>query len=182
MSEKTTQTRTYWWILISVAAVTFVLDQITKWLVVRHLAYGETWVFWSALSGIFDITYTRNTGAAFGVGQGQGNIFLVIAIVVSAIIIFSYRQLPQGSWPVRISMGMMMGGALGNAMDRIRFGYVVDFFHLHGWPIFNIADSAIVCGVLFWMISAWWAERQQVHENIVADASTDEIKRIPSTD
>lgn len=175
------QSRAYWWILLFVGGVTFALDQFTKWLIVQHLAYGETWVFFSLLDGIFDLTYTRNTGAAFGMGQGQGNVFLLIALVVSAIIVFSYRQLPDGSWPVRIAMGMMMGGALGNAIDRVRFGYVVDFFHLHGWPIFNVADSAIVLGVGIWMIAAWWEERQQPPA-VAAEPSTEDSSHVPTLD
>lgn len=173
--------RAYWWILLLVSVLTFVLDQLTKWLVVQNLDYGETWEFWPLLSGIFDLTYTRNTGAAFGLGQGRGNIFLLIAVVVSGIIVFSYRQLPHGSWPVRVSMGMMMGGALGNAIDRVRYGYVIDFLHVHGFPIFNIADSAIVVGVVIWMIAAWWEEQQQA-KAVVADPSTEETKPLPSID
>ncbi len=172
------QRRAYWWILLSVAMLTFALDQFSKWLVVQNLHYGETWEIMPLLTGIFDFTYTRNTGAAFGLGQGQGNIFLLIALVVSGIIIFSYRQLPHGSWPVRLAMGMMMGGALGNAVDRVRYGYVVDFLHLHGWPIFNIADSVIVVGVGIWMIAAWWEDRQQEH--LTAESPTDDGTRLPN--
>lgn len=174
--------RSYWWILWSAALTAFTLDQLTKWIVIENLDYRETWEFWPLLSGIFDFTYTRNTGAAFGIGQGMGSIFLIIAIVVSLIIIFSYRQLPPGSWPVRLAMGMMMGGALGNAVDRVRYGYVVDFLHLHGWPIFNIADSMIVVGVGIWMIAAWWDEHQQANDAEEQPTTNEDASTFSATD
>lgn len=149
-----------WWILLLVGAVTLIIDQFTKQIVVHNLDFRETWVPIAALEGIFDFTYTRNTGAAFGIAQGLGNIFLVIAMIVTGIIIYYYRDLPDRTWPVRVAMGLMLGGALGNAVDRVRLGYVVDFFHVHGWPIFNVADSAISVGVALWLMLAWWYERQ----------------------
>jgi len=147
-----------WWVLLLVGALTLALDQLTKQIVLSNLAFRETWVPIAALDGIFDFTYTRNTGAAFGIAQGFGNVFLIIAVIVTGIIIYYYRDLPDKAWPVRVAMGLMLGGALGNAVDRLRLGYVVDFFHVHGFPIFNVADSAITVGVTLWLITAWWVE------------------------
>ncbi len=164
----------HWFLLIMVVGSTLCVDQLTKWVVVRSLQPGETWVPIPFLEGIFDITYTRNTGAAFGMGQNFGNVFLVIALVVSVVIIYYYRSLPRGEWLIRIGVGLMMGGALGNnAIDRVFRGYVVDFFHLHGWPIFNVADSSIVMGVALWVAVMWWQERQQQSqvENETEEAS-----------
>ena len=158
--------RTPWWILGFVGVFTVSFDQLTKWLIQENLDYGETYVIFGFLENIFDLTYTRNTGAAFGLGQGFGGIFLVIALIVAAIIVYYYRQLPHGSWPIRIAMGLMLGGAVGNAIDRIRLGYVVDFFNLHGWPIFNIADSSIVVGVAIWLVIAWREEYQVEQEEM----------------
>lgn len=159
MEQQQAPVRVPWWILVVVGLTTIMIDQVTKWLVIQNLDYRETWVPLGFLEGIFDFTYIRNTGAAFGMAENFGNVFLIIAVLVTSIIVFYYRQLPAGSWPVRISMGLMLGGALGNAIDRLRLGYVVDFFHLHGWPIFNIADSAISVGVVSWLIFTWWEER-----------------------
>lgn len=173
MTAQSRPKRTPWWILILTASLTFSFDQVTKWLIQNNLHYGETYVVLGFLEGIFDFTYTRNMGAAFGIGQGFGNIFLFIAIIVTAIIIYTYRQLPDGSWVVRIAMGFMLGGALGNAVDRIRLGYVVDFLNLHGWPIFNIADSSIVVGVVLWLLIAWWEERQEARQNATLSPESD---------
>lgn len=149
-----------WLILFTVAALTLAVDQLSKWVVVRSLDYRETWVPIPLLEGIFDLTYTRNTGAAFGLAQEAGNIFLVVAVAVCVLIIYYYRRLPKGYFLVRFALGLEMGGALGNALDRITRGYVVDFFHLHGWPIFNIADSVIVLGVVILIVMMWWHDYQ----------------------
>ncbi len=162
--ENATATPFQWVILFGVAALAIITDQLTKWIVVQSLDYGETWAPIPALKTIFDITYTRNTGAAFGMADELGNIFLLIAVVVVGAIIYYYRKLPTGNWLVRVTLGLQMGGALGNALDRITRGYVVDFFHLHGWPIFNIADSVIVVGVVVLVIILWWEDRQIAHE------------------
>lgn len=161
MVEHEPVTWRHWLLLFGVAALALGSDQLTKWLVVRSLDLGETWVPIRLLEGIFDFTYTQNTGAAFGLGQNFSYGFLVIALVVSAFIIYYYRQLPPNSWIVRVLMGLMMGGALGNAIDRITRGYVVDFFYVHGFPIFNVADSLIVVSVSIWVIVIWWEEHQQ---------------------
>lgn len=161
MTEREMVTWRHWLLLFGVAALALISDQLSKWLVVRSLELGETWVPIPLLEGIFDLTYTQNTGAAFGLGQNFSYGFLLIALVVSAFIIYYYRQLPPHSWIIRVLMGLMMGGALGNAVDRVTRGYVVDFFYLHGWPIFNIADSIIVVSVGIWVVLIWWEEHQQ---------------------
>lgn len=158
-----------WWILFVISLATLALDQVTKLMVVHNLEFRETWVPIGFLDGIFDFTYTRNTGAAFGMGQGLGNIFLLIAVIVTGIIVYYYRDLPDRTLPVRVAMGLMLGGAIGNAVDRVRLGYVVDFFHVHGWPIFNIADSAITVGVVLWLVVAWWVDRRISEQNQSAE-------------
>ncbi|MBI5928834.1 MAG: signal peptidase II [Chloroflexi bacterium] len=155
-----TTTPAQWILLFGIATLTILVDQLTKWIVVQSLDYGETWVPIPALKNIFDITYTRNTGAAFGMAQAFSNIFLLIAVIVVGAIVFYYRKLPSGSWLVRITLGLQMGGALGNALDRITRGYVVDFFYVHGYPIFNIADSMIVVGVVVLVAILWWEDRK----------------------
>lgn len=162
-----------WLVLFGVATTTFAIDHLTKWIIVQSLEVRETWVPLPFLENIFDITYIRNTGAAFGLAQRFGNVFLVIAIVVTGVIIHYYRRLPHNYWILRIALGMMMGGALGNAADRVIRGYVVDMFHLHGWPIFNIADSVVVMGVLIWVIVLWWEDRPKSQPTTEAESASD---------
>ena len=130
------------------ALVTFALDQYTKYLVSTNLAVGEAWMPIQAIEPYFVIRHIRNSGAAFGMFPWAGNIFLGIAIVVTlGIARYYYQHARTAPLPVRISLGLMLGGALGNMIDRIRFGYVVDMFDLGWWPVFNIADSCVFLGV-----------------------------------
>jgi signal peptidase II len=93
------------------------------------------------------LTYVENRGAAFGMLQDQTAFFVLVGVVVIAVIVASYRQIREPSWTLDLALGLQMGGAIGNLADRIRYGYVVDFFDLTVWPVFNVADSAICVGV-----------------------------------
>jgi signal peptidase II len=137
-----------WWILPVVAVLTLAIDQATKYLVVSNLGLYESWVPFPALAQVFTIHYVTNTGAAFGLFQNGSLFFVIVAVIVSLVIVFYYRYLPDGQWLIRLSLGMQLGGALGNLLDRLRLGHVVDFFDFQIWPVFNVADSSIVCGVI----------------------------------
>lgn len=99
------------------------------------------------LGGLVRLDYTRNTGAAFGIYQTGGFTFAIIAILVSAGILVYYRRISRSHLTIRLALGLVLGGAVGNLIDRIRLGYVIDFIDLRWWPVFNLADSAIVIGV-----------------------------------
>ena len=134
-------------ILPAVAFLILVADQISKYLVLSNLIPGQSWNPVASLTPWVSITYVTNTGAAFGLFQDQGSFFVVIAVIVVAAIILYYRHLPTGQWWIKISLGLQLGGALGNLLDRLRLGYVVDFIDFKIWPVFNLADSSIVIGV-----------------------------------
>jgi signal peptidase II len=140
--------RAGWWVLPAVAVLALALDQWTKYLVVSSLALYESWMPISALGNIFTIHHVTNTGAAFGLFQNGNLFFVIVAIIVSLIIVLYYRYVPDGQWLVRVSLGMQLAGALGNLIDRLRFGYVVDFLDFQIWPVFNFADTSIVVGVI----------------------------------
>jgi len=133
--------------MLSIAAFVFIADQASKFLVLRYLAVGESWYPLPGLQRLFSITYVVNTGAAFGLFPDRGMLFLVIAVVVIVAIIGYYRYLPTDQLLVRASLGLQLGGALGNLFDRLKFGHVIDFIDFKIWPVFNLADSAIVVGV-----------------------------------
>jgi signal peptidase II len=99
------------------------------------------------LGELVRLTYVENRGAAFGLLQDQTTFFILVGIVVIVVIVASYRQIKAPGWNLNLALGLQMGGALGNLLDRIRYGYVVDFFDLTVWPVFNVADSAICVGV-----------------------------------
>ncbi|MBX5490332.1 MAG: signal peptidase II [Chloroflexi bacterium] len=125
------------------AAAVFGLDQVTKALAVAYLEpVGSI-----PLVGFLRLTYVENRGAAFGVLQNQTLFFIVVGVAVVAGLLASYRYLHTVPPLLNVCLGLQLGGALGNLVDRVRQGYVVDFFDLTWWPVFNIADSAIVVGV-----------------------------------
>ncbi|MFQ6014436.1 MAG: signal peptidase II [Anaerolineae bacterium] len=143
MSDK----RWYGVILPGLAIVVYALDQLSKYLVLKYLSVGHPWNPVPLLRSFVSLTHVTNSGAAFGLFPGAGLVFTVIAIVVAVAIIVYYRYLPKGQWLVRLSLGLQLGGALGNLTDRLRYGYVIDFVDFKVWPIFNLADAAIVIGV-----------------------------------
>lgn len=123
------------------------LDQITKHLVLRNLALGEMWNPVAFLRPFVTVTHVSNTGAAFGLFRDYGLFFAFVAVIVVVGIIAFYRYLPPRQGLLRLSLGLQLGGALGNLLDRIRVGSVVDFIDFKIWPVFNLADMAIVSGV-----------------------------------
>jgi signal peptidase II len=148
LSDRRMVRKTGWWVLPLVAILVLAADQVSKYIVVSNLALYESWAPIPALAHWFDIHYVTNTGSAFGLFQNGGMIFVIVSIVVSLAIVIYYRHLPDGGWLVRLSLGMQLGGALGNLIDRLRLGHVTDFLDFRVWPVFNLADSSIVCGVL----------------------------------
>jgi signal peptidase II len=133
--------------LLTIAIIILMVDQATKALVLRYLPYQQPWNPITPLYPIVTLTHVTNTGAAFGLFPDGGLIFTVIALTVIAAILAYYRYLPQHPGFVRLSLGLQLGGALGNLIDRLRFGRVIDFIDFHFWPVFNVADSSIVIGV-----------------------------------
>lgn len=143
------------WISLAIITVAIViLDQITKNYILKAFQYGESL---SVITNYFNITYVRNYGAAFGMlSQVESGLrdwfFLLMPPGAMAIILYMLKTTDfNDRWRV-ISLSAVFAGALGNYIDRLRFGYVVDFldFHYQGrwaWPAFNVADMAIVCGV-----------------------------------
>lgn len=132
-----------------VAIVVFVIDYITKrWIVVNMELREE----FSIIGDFFLITSHRNRGAAFGILQDQRLFFIIITVVILAgILWYAHIMREKGSKTLLIGLALVLGGAAGNFVDRVRFGEVVDFFKFnfgsYTFPIFNIADSAIVIGV-----------------------------------
>lgn len=142
-------------ILLSVVTlVLVVIDQISKNWIVRDFEYGQSL---DVISNFFNITYVRNYGAAFGMlSQVQASVrdlfFLLMPPCAMAIIFVMLKMAPEQEKIRNTSLCFVFAGALGNYIDRLRYGYVVDFLDFHyyerwAWPAFNVADMAIVCGV-----------------------------------
>ncbi len=131
------------------AGVIVLADQYTKHLVRTTIAINETWNPWPALMQYFRVLHIQNTGAAFGLFKDGNLIFTIIASVVSLVIIVYAQRLPAGQWLMRVALGMQLGGALGNLVDRLTFGTVTDFISVGNFAIFNVADASISLGVAF---------------------------------
>jgi signal peptidase II len=129
--------------LYVVAVAVFMLDRATKVLVQHYLPVDAPH---PVVGHLVYLTHTQNTGAAFSLAPSVGGLFLVLAGIVSVAIILYNRRLAPGEVLLRVGLGMIMGGALGNAIDRAVAGSVTDFIDLRWWPVFNVADSFIVVG------------------------------------
>ena len=136
------------WVLLVIAAATLLADQSSKYVVMTRMAPESMWAPVPAFASFFTVTYTTNTGVAFGLFKAWGTAFIGVAVVVIAAIVVYQSQVPADAWLVRAALGLQLGGAAGNLIDRLRLGHVTDFIHFHFWPVFNLADSAIVVGVV----------------------------------
>jgi signal peptidase II len=142
-------------LLLAVAGLVLAGDLVTKWLAVRELGDREPV---DLFGGLLTLRLVRNAGAAFGVAQGLTIAFTVVAAAVVVVILRLSRRLASLPWAV--ALGLVLGGAVGNLVDRVfrapgpGRGHVVDFLELPHWPVFNLADSAIVsAGVLMVLLS-----------------------------
>lgn len=140
--------------MLLVAAAVILLDQFSKRIVETALSLYEIWAPVPALEAFFRFTHVPNTGAAFGLFPASSVFFAVMAVVVALALIYYNFVLPAGHRVLRVALGMQLGGAIGNLLDRIRLGHVTDFLDFGPWPVFNVADTAIVAGaaLLAWIM------------------------------
>jgi signal peptidase II len=154
--------------LAAIIAVVLVIDQVSKRLVVDQLPLGVPTQPIPALAPFFQFTYTHNSGAAFGFLPQTGDLFLLIAIVVVAAMLYFYPRIPANGHLTRIAIGMICGGALGNALDRLQYGVVIDFIHYQIPGVIsnvsNPADHAIVLGVIIIFLESWLLDRHKEPE------------------
>ena len=136
-------------IFVTTAFAVVLLDQVTKALVISRLPIGGRWPGPdSALSRYFTFTHVSNTGVAFGMFQGKSDVLLLVSLVVIGALLWYRRQAPEGAVWLNVALGLQVGGAIGNLIDRVRIGHVTDFIDFQFWPVFNVADSAIFLGVV----------------------------------
>ncbi len=146
------------------AAAVFILDQATKWLAVTYI--GPRGII--NVLPFFDLVLVHNTGAAFGflsqAGGWQNLFFVAVAIVISSVILVMAYRLGAKDKLLAFALMLVLGGALGNLVDRLRLGYVIDFLDVYygawHWPAFNVADSAITVGALLLILDAFGVRGQ----------------------
>jgi signal peptidase II len=144
-------------VLLVVVGIVLVADQLTKYIVVQTLRLHESW----PEDGFFRFTYGTNSGTAFGLFPNQTFFLIIFSAGAIGFIYYFYRSHKMPSLLLRLAMGLQLGGALGNLLDRVRAGKVVDFFDVGQWPIFNIADSAIMTGITLLIVITFFARDEK---------------------
>jgi len=144
---------------LSWAVLVLVLDQLSKWWVVNTFDLHETL---PVIPGFFNLTFITNTGAAFGMlageqGLGRQVFFGAVALVALAVLYLAFREYRGRGQLYVAAIGLVAGGAVGNLLDRLRLGHVIDFLDVYcrqyHWPAFNVADSGITIGVLLFILA-----------------------------
>ncbi len=154
------------WLLIPIVGMVYALDQLTKFWVEEELCHTRS----IPAEGPFQLTCSFNTGTAFGLFPDQTILLILASFVGVGVLLFVYRHHPVPGLLLRISLGLQLGGAVGNLTDRLLYGQVTDFVKLGPWPVFNLADASIVVGVimLVWLFvfSGDWTKKrpQEVEE------------------
>lgn len=141
-----------------IALLTFLLDQGSKTLIQMMMYHGESIPI---APPIFYLTYILNPGAAFGLLAYQTPLFVAVTVLLITVLLFSYNKLSRERYLLRYGLALILGGALGNLSDRLRYGFVVDFLDFRIWPVFNLADMAIVAGACFLVWELLKSEEKQ---------------------
>ena len=134
-------------VLLGTVIGAFLLDQVSKRAITSLMSLGESW----PSEGFFRITYGTNSGTAFGLFPNQTTLLIVVSLVAIGFLFYFYRAHAMPSLVLRFAIGLQLGGAFGNLIDRALNGEVVDFIDVGPWPIFNLADSSIVVGIFILM-------------------------------
>ena len=135
-------------LLVSIFFLVVAVDQLTKMLVRANLHMHES----IPTEGVLRFTHTTNTGAIFGIFSDQTLIMTIASFLGVGILLYFYHSHAGSERFVRISLGLLLGGAVGNLVDRVLMGRVTDFIDVGAWPIFNLADSAIVTGIIILVV------------------------------
>jgi signal peptidase II len=151
-------------IVLIVATLVIMVDQIVKLLVSTALPLGGAWSPLSGPSPFFQIVHVANTGVAFGMFKDLGIVFIIVPLIISGIIVFYALRLRSDQTFMALALGLTLGGALGNVIDRIRIGYVIDYFDIGVGALrnaSNFADWSIVLGVILLAVATLLDERKQ---------------------
>lgn len=139
--------RSLWLLPLALTLSILVLDQVSKLWIVQALGPQPLMSAIPLVGDWFRLVYSHNTGVAFSLFQNIPQFLTIVALLITGGVVYVYtRHMPNHSPLVQVSVGLIIGGALGNVVDRLRLGYVIDFIQVGWWPVFNVADSAICVG------------------------------------
>ena len=166
-----------WFILVGAVIVTAVIDQASKGWIVENLELYQSVQPIPTLAPFFQLTRSSNTGAAFGILPTAGNVFLLLAFLIIGTMLWHFRSAASGARLLPLATGIVIGGAIGNVIDRLQYGHVIDFIHyqIPGLVsnVSNLADHAIVGGVLLIIGESFLRERKLKTEAESAENKTD---------
>ncbi len=163
-------------LVVIVAALVMAIDQIVKYLVSMSLPLGGAWSPLPGPNPLFQIAHVANTGVAFGLFKDLGEVFIIVPLIISGIIVYYARRLRPDQLFMALALGLTLGGALGNVIDRIRIGYVIDYFDIGIGTLrnaSNFADWSIVLGVILLAVATWLDERKQKRDNTSATSKSE---------
>ncbi|MDQ7026284.1 MAG: signal peptidase II [Anaerolineae bacterium] len=154
-----------WVLLLLIASLALAIDQMAKAWVIANMEIGQTNEIIPPLAPYFQLTRITNTGIAFGMFTGGNSILLGLTSIVVVVLLLIYRKLPAQAVVQQIAYAMIFGGALGNIIDRVRFGHVVDFVHvvIPNWVsnVSNFADHFVFVGVVIILVDSFLEERRE---------------------
>jgi signal peptidase II len=168
--------------LFVVAGILVALDQWTKSLVRNNLAMGTMWSPWDWLMPYARIVHWSNTGVAFGMFQNQNELFALLAFIVSIVIIYYFPRVSPNDWIIRLALGIQLGGAVGNLIDRVLIGHVTDFVSVGSFAVFNVADASITVGVIVLLLGIWIQDRRQQKLELTLKAVQENNEEVAETD
>lgn len=162
------------WLLLMTAGLVILIDQTVKYFVATALPLGGAWSPLPGADPLFQIVHTANTGVAFGIFKNLGPVFIIVPLIISGVIVFYARRLREDQKLMALALGLMLGGALGNVIDRLRIGYVIDYFDVGAGALrnaSNFADWSIVLGVVLLLVATVLDERRNKQNARREDAS-----------
>ena len=138
--------------IFSIALLIVLLDQLTKFLIKQNFQLNESVPI---INNVFHMTYITNTGSAFGLFRGFNVFFVMFSVIVIIAVFYYIEKIKNNERMLQLSAGLLLGGTIGNLIDRLFHGFVIDFLDFRVWPVFNIADSAVTISVIFLIILLW---------------------------
>ncbi|MFH1361595.1 MAG: signal peptidase II [bacterium] len=161
------------------ALLIIVVDQVIKYFIHNLLRLGQSIPL---VGNVLNLTYVRNTGAAFSLFIGFSPYLIVVGLIVVLAVIYFHHKLPPKSWWVQVGLSFVLGGSLGNLIDRIFRSYVIDYIDITVWPVFNLADIMINIGVIMIAIKLFQKEAEEIHEINEGDRFVKGLEHVPNID
>ena len=155
--------------MLLIAGAIIALDQAGKVPIRVNLTHGEIYHPELWISRYVRFVHLKNSGAAIGVFPGFGDIFMFLSALISVAVLYFYARIPHQQWLLRLSMALVLGGAVGNLVDRLHQGYVTDFISVLNIPVFNLADLSVLTGFMLLFIDLW---RKEQKKSLVQNSAT----------